>query len=148
MVKKISEIPELLKLFRNELEAPEKNDTENNLSENKLFSSSALHTFSDNKKNNRDSNLRQNNNQKYCGNSKKSFEKHARGQQQPLCISRRRSHKSFSCDIVTKTEVRKNIIKKEKRYFKCLKQGHLISESKSNFTVLNVTETIILLFVR
>ena len=77
--------------------------------------------------------MRHKNNQNFRENPKKLFKKHARRQQQPLCIFCRRSHKSFSCDIVTKPEVRKNI-KNLKRWFKCLKQGHLKSEcKKSNF---------------
>ena len=41
--------------------------------------------------------------------------------------------KSISCDIITKTEVTKNILKTEKRCFECLKQGHLVSACGSNF---------------
>ena len=40
--------------------------------------------------------------------------------------------KSISCDIITKPDVRKNILKTEKRYFNCLKQGHLFSDCRSN----------------
>ena len=40
---------------------------------------------------------------------------------------------SISCDIITTPEVRKNILKTEKRCFKCLKQVHLVSNCRSNF---------------
>ena len=41
--------------------------------------------------------------------------------------------KSISRDIITKPDVRKNILKTEKRCFNCLKQGHLFSDCRSNF---------------
>lgn len=75
--KNIWEITQILKLFWNKLEAREKKKIKNNLSKNKPFSDSAINTFTDNKKNSRESNLRQDNNQKYCENPKKPFEKHA-----------------------------------------------------------------------
>ena len=40
--------------------------------------------------------------------------------------------KSISRDIITKPDVRKNILKTEKRRFNCLKQGHLFSDCRSN----------------
>ena len=115
--------------YRN-YEAREKINVENNLEE-KPYSGSALHSSSsDSKKICKDGFKKD----KSRENFKQTFEKNQRGEsKQLLCIFCRRKHKSISCDIIPKPEVRKNILKTEKRCFKCLKQGHLVSDCKSSF---------------
>ena len=119
--KNIWEITEIMKLFRNELEAREKINVENNLEE-KPYSGSALHSSSSDSKRFYKGRFKKD---KSRENFKQTFEKKQRGESKQLsCIFCLRKHKSISFDTVTKHEVRKNILKTEKRCFKCLKQGH------------------------
>ena len=121
---------EIMKLFRNKLKAREKINAENNLEE-KPYSDSILHSFSSDSKKCYKDGFKKN---KSRENFKQAFEKNQRDEsKQLLCIFCQRNHKSILWDIITKPEVRKNILKAEKRCFKCLKQGHLVSDCRSNF---------------
>ena len=121
---------EIMKLFRNKLKAREKINAEYNLEE-KPYSDSILHSSSSDSKKCYKDGFKKN---KSRENFKQTFEKNQRDEsKQLLCIFCQRNHKSILWDIITKPEVRKNILKAEKRCFKCLKQGHLVSDCRSNF---------------
>ena len=51
--------------------------------------------------------------------------------QNPSCIYCRDSHYSASCDKVTTVQSRREILRKEGRYFVCLMKGHRASECQS-----------------
>ena len=53
--------------------------------------------------------------------------------EKPLCVFCRREHPSKSCDVITKPEVRKSIVMKEKRCFICLSASHRAGECKKKW---------------
>ena len=62
---------------------------------------------------------------------KKSYSKDKK--EKPLCVFCRREHPSKSCDVVTKPEVRKSIVTKEKRCFVCLSASHQAGDCKKKW---------------
>ena len=135
----IWEIQIILDIFRNELEAREKIVVDQKISEIDDFkpvSGSALFSSGFDKKNFRgEKNFKFEKGQTKIPQEKKfnNSAKFHNNDQKFRCIFCRRNHSSSSCNIVTKPEIRKNIIKTEKCCFKCLNPGHLISECRSNF---------------
>ena len=48
-----------------------------------------------------------------------------------VCVFCRRNHKTKFCDIITKPEIRKDILFKEQRCFICMKKGHSAKQCKN-----------------
>ena len=114
-------------LFRNELEAREKVNVENNFEE-KPYSGSALHSSSSDSKSFYKEGFKKIN----LARTLNKYLKKINVVKVSSCYAYFVDENiSISCDIITKPEVRKNILKTEKRCFKCLKQGHLVSDCRS-----------------
>ena len=117
------DIQKVLEFYNTELEAREKVNFENEQNAEKPFTGSALFSGSTSraKKPNRSGN--------------DSFGKRADDkspQSNVKCVFCGRSHLSRLCEMVTKNDVRKNILSKERRCFKCFKVGHNAFNCKSN----------------
>lgn len=121
----IWELRDILKELEKELSAREKvTETDENF-EGSNFSAQAL--FSGN------GNRRKGNFEKTENLPKNDQLNKKSAENDLICIFCRQDHYSKNCDIITKPEVRKEILVRESRCFLCMKTGHSASKCRKNW---------------
>ena len=146
--KNIWDVQVIIELFRKELEAREKIYVASETKSEQLYSGSSFYAsgnsqdaryYSGNSPNDRyyspsNQNYNRNNYSNNYNGSRNFRSRYDNGKsfrQSDTCIFCGRNHISGRCDIITKTEFRKDILFKEKKCFVCMKFGHVAQKCRT-----------------
>ena len=149
--KKFRNIKNTLVVYKEELKAREKvfiKITSENSNSKQLYS--ALNLFNSGKHNSHSKQEKpheKSSKRKFPHDKQKQLSNDEHKFVKSMCIFCRRNHKTKFCDIVTKPEIRKEILVKERHCFICTKKGYSAKHCRNTMNVLSAVGVTMLLFV-